>query len=202
MSLNTLPPEILERIFELTGDGLLYYQKLYLDSFALVCRKWASLAIPIRWKEVELKDNYGWQCRNRVFKFYRHIVNPYHNCGQYIRKLELISVPFWPVCIAKILQACPNIQDLQIVGYKGKKDKSYDIDLLDFIIKALPNLRKLDISNSHKYFRVEAIQNLIDTYGKKIEIIATRPCIKHPNHLYFSEEYRDNKWNQCRCVPY
>ena len=166
MSLNTLPPKVLERIFELIGNN--WYRPCdingrmrYLKQFALVCRKWGRIAMPIIWKEVII-SGYDRESVSKTFSFYRHIINPYINCGQNIRMLELRHVTFWPVCIAKILQACPDIQDLRITAYYPKEEK-VKIDLLDFIPKALPNLQRLDLSGSQRYFGEKAIQNLIDT---------------------------------------
>src|SRR5271154_4725202 len=127
MSLNTLPPEVLERIFELTDDN--WYRPCdinsrmrYLKQFALVCRKWDRIAMPIIWKEVII-SSYGRESINKTFSFYRHIINLYINCEQNIRMLELRHVIFWPVCIAKILQTYSDIQDLRITEYYPKEDK-------------------------------------------------------------------------------
>src|SRR5688572_10462070 len=163
MSLNTLPPEILERIFKSVGDdyGAWYSQinnKLYQKRFALVCRKWARIAIPIIWNDVKVSDH-GRREKTNSFKFYRHIIA--HNCGQYIRKLVLKDVSFWAICIKKILRICPYIQNFKLKSYYDNSDKE-SIDL-DFIMRALPNLRKLDVSGSHNYFGIEAIQKAIDT---------------------------------------
>jgi hypothetical protein len=189
MSLNTLPIEVLERIFELAGDN---YDKGYhmynLKIFALVCRKWARIAVPMIWEDIKVSGR-GRREKSNAFKFYRHILA--HSCGMHIRKLELESAPFWAICIVKILQACPYIQEFQLRDYHDNSDKG-KIDL-DFIMKALPNLRKLDISDSHNYFGIEAIQKLIDTQ-KKLTICATRH-IKDPNHVTWKmDKYENGKW--------
>lgn len=195
MSLNTLPPEILERIFESVGDDYCAWysqinNKLYQKRFALVCRKWARIAIPIIWKDVKV-SGLGRRNKANSFKFYRHIIA--HSCGQYTRKLVLKDVSFWAICIEKILQACPYIQIFKLKSYHDNSNKG-SIDL-DSIMRALPNLRKLDISGSHIYFGEEATQKLIDTQ-KKLTIRATKQCIKDPNNVTWKKDkYKNGKWS-------
>jgi hypothetical protein len=186
MSLNTLPLEILERIFKSVGDD---YDAWYKKRFALVCRKWARIAMPIIWKDVKV-SGLGRHEKTNSFKFYRHIIA--HSCGQYIRKLILKDVSFWAICIKKILRICPYIQIFKLKSYYDNSNKE-SIDL-DFIMRALPNLRKLDVSGSHNYFGIEAIQKLIDTQ-KKLTIRATKQCIKDPNNVTWEKDkYKNGKW--------
>src|SRR3954447_10600629 len=130
MSLNTLPIEVLERIFELAG---VYYGTFYckashkddLKRFALVYRKWARIAMPMIWREIKV-SGLGRREKSNAFKFYRHILA--HSCGRHIRKLKLKTAPFWAICIVKILQACPYIQEFQLWDYYDNSDKG-KIDL-------------------------------------------------------------------------
>ena len=194
MKINTLPSEILERIFKSVGDdyGAWYSQinnKLYQKRFALVCRKWARIAMPIIWKDVKV-SGLGRRKKTNSFKFYRHITA--HSCGQYIRKLILKDVSFWAICIKNILRICPYIQIFKLKSYYDNSNKE-GIDL-DFIIRVLPNLRKLDVSGSHNYFGIEAIQKLIDTQ-KKLTIQATKQCIKDSNNVTWKKDkYKNGKW--------
>ena len=165
MMLNTLPSEILERIFEFTNKDIF--------RCALVCRKWASLANLILWKAIIVCAQ-GRHQRDVSFIFYRKIINPDHSCAQYIRKLTLDSVIFWPVCIGKILQACPGIVELKILYYIPNKTGNR-IDLLEFISRALLNLQRLDFSYSHRYFGDNNIQQFIDS-KKSFHIKVTRNC--------------------------
>ena len=107
-----------------------------------------------------------------AFSFYRHIINP--NClwGEYIQTLELYRVPYWPICMVKLLTACPNIVNLIISSYNpdGKK-----IDLLENILRVLPNLKRLDLRRSHYYFGEDNIQQAINK-RKDLYIKATRDC--------------------------
>jgi hypothetical protein len=189
MMLNTLPPEILERIFEFTDKGIF--------KCALVCRKWASLANPIIWKGITVHAG-GRISKNISFVFYRNIINPNHSCAQYIRKLTLDSVIFWPVCIGKILQACPGIVELKILHYSPEKTENR-IDLLKYIPRVLPNLRRLDLSYSHRYFGEDNIQRLIDS-KKSFHIKVTRKCFSNrENIIGFYEEYDSSGSKKWRC---
>ena len=189
MMLNTLPPEILERIFEFTDKGIF--------KCALVCRKWASLANPIIWKSITVHVK-GRFYRNVPFVFYRNIINPNHSCAQYIRKLTLKSVIFWPVCIGKILRACSGIVELKILHYMPNKTGNR-IDLLEYIPRALPNLRRLDLSYSHRYFGEDNIQRLIDS-KKSFHIKVTRKCPSNrENIIGFYEEYDSSGSKKWRC---
>ena len=139
--------------------------------------------------------------KSTAFIFYRHIINP--NClwDRYIQILELHSATFWPICIAKMLTACPNIVNLLIFSYKPKGGKK--INLLEHILRVLPNLRRLDLSRSHYYFGEDNIQQAINS-RKNLYIKATRVCpqSKEKNHIpwmYVSEEYDGKKWNCPYC---
>ena len=80
------------------------------------------------------------------------------------------EVKLWPICIVKMLQACPNIQELSIKDYQYYGKKGDVRDLLSEILHILPNLRKLDIRYSQKYFdKGNAIDKLIET-RKDLEI--------------------------------
>jgi hypothetical protein len=189
MMLNTLPPEILERIFEFTNKDIF--------KCALVCRKWASLANPIIWKGVTVHAR-GWSSRDISFTFYRKIINPDHSCAQYIRKLTLDSVIFWPVCIGKILQACPGIVELKILHYMPNKTGNR-IDLLKYIAQTLPNLRRLDLSYSHRYFGEDNIQRLIDS-KKSFHIKVTRKCpLNREKIIGYYEEYDSSTSKKWQC---
>ena len=190
MMLNTLPPEILERIFEFTDKGIF--------KCALVCRKWASLANPIIWKGITVHAG-GRLSKNISFVFYRNIINPNHSCAQYIRKLTLKSVIFWPVCIGKILRACPEIVKLKILHYSPEKTENR-INLLEYISRVLPNLRRLDLSYSHKYFGNNNIQRLIDS-KKSFHIKVTRKCPSNRENIigYYYEEYDSSGSKKWQC---
>ena len=100
----------------------------------------------------------------------------------------------WPICIVKMLRACPNIQELSIRSYQYY-DKRGDVrDLLSDIPRLLPNLQKLDINFSEDYFdKNNSIEKLIESY-KNLQITATCRCKKNNNYL---EYYQDGKWQDC-----
>ncbi|CAG8772588.1 11423_t:CDS:1, partial [Rhizophagus irregularis] len=58
MTNNSLPPELLEKIFKTTYEGT-YYRWYYLQKYALVCQKWAVVANSFLWGEVDLYNRYN-----------------------------------------------------------------------------------------------------------------------------------------------
>ncbi|CAB4480512.1 unnamed protein product [Rhizophagus irregularis] len=96
-------------------------------------------------------------------------------CGKYIRKLNMDGVKLWPICIVKMLQACPNIQELSIIDYQYYGGKGDVRDLLSEILHILPNLQKLDIRYSRYFKNRNAIEKLIET-RKDLEIRVTCKC--------------------------
>ena len=121
--------------------------------------------------------------------------------GRYIQTLKLHNAPFWPICMAKLLTARPYIVNLTIISYRPERSKK--VNLLEHILKALPNLRRLDLSRSHHYFGEDNIQQAINS-RKDLFIKATRVCpqSKEKNHIpwmYVSEEYDRKKWNCPYC---
>ncbi|PKK49542.1 hypothetical protein RhiirC2_803455 [Rhizophagus irregularis] len=116
---NSLPPELLEKIF-----------KIALKANSLI------------WDEVDLYSHYN----KKKFQMYKHLIKPGIVCEKYIRKLNMDEVKLWPICIVKMLQAYPsNIQKLNIKDYQYYSKKDDVRDLLSKILHILPNLRKLDI---------------------------------------------------------
>ena len=74
------------------------------------------------------------------------------------------------------------------------------IDLLDFIPKALPNLRKLDLSYSYRYFGEDNIQHLIDS-KRSFHIKTTRKCPLNRDKLighYESYDSSGSKMWECK----
>ena len=200
MEINTLPTELLEQIFEKITYERKCAQRANLRQIALVCKRWSVIIIPMIWKEIEIT---GLSRINKsiAFSFYRHIINP--NCvwGRYIQTLELYSAPFWPICMVKLLTVCPNIVNLLIFSYRPEGGKK--IDLLEYILRVLPNLRRLDIRRSHNYFGEDNIQQVINS-RKDLYIKTTRNCpqSKGKNSLpwmYEKEEYDGKKWNCSHC---
>ena len=196
MKINTLPTELLEQIFEKITSKR---KRAHLRQIALVCKRWSVIVIPMIWKEMEISGGYR-IAKSKAFSFYRHIINP--NClwGGYIQTFELYSAPFWPICMAKILTACPNIVNLSIIGYNSDGKK---IDLLEHILRVLPNLRRLDLRRSQYYFGEDNIQQAINR-RKDLYIKATRDCpqSKEKNRItwmYEKEEYDGKKWNCSYC---
>ena len=159
MEINTLPTELLEQIFEKITYERKCAQRANFRQIALVCKRWSTLIIPMIWKEMEI-TGINRTAKSTAFSFYRYIINP--NClwGEYIQTFELYSVPFWPICMAKILTACPNIVNLLIFSYRPEEGKK--IDLLEHILRVLPNLRRLDLRLSHYYFGEDNIQQAIN----------------------------------------
>ena len=211
MSLSTLPPEVLEQIFKsmIAGDYLnRFWINKYLKPLVLVCRKWASILNPMIWKELLIRSTI--YDKNKAFSFYKHVMNPEYSVGQHIKTLRLYKVPYWPICIAKMLKKCSNIVNLELSGYwhKGAKGK-YNGNLLENILQALPNLRRLDLIESHEYFGEKNIQHLIDT-RKDLQIKATRKCpqlhkigqwIDNDTVSIFSnsEMYENKEWHCSEC---
>jgi hypothetical protein len=192
ITMNSLPTEILERIIKSTSEDGNYWgeswRKYYLRECALVSRRWAVIANSLLWKEVSL---YSYR-NKKEFSFYRHITTPGYVCGKYIRKLIIGEPKLWPICIGKILSACPGIVELKIKSYRPYKYKG-EINLLRHITKVLPNLQKLNLNYSESYFKADEIQQLIES--KKIPYIkATRDCVicKHSFERYDSSKAK--KW--------
>jgi len=204
MSINKLPVEILEKIIieaEETGgyyfnsEGKLIKSKIYLLKYALVCRKWTLIANSYLWKEVYVRGGCRYKVKENEFKFYKHIKNPGYVCGKYIQKLTLDSSKLWPICIVKILQACPNIVNLTINNYqyKANKDEGKVNNFLEKIQTLLPKLKRLNIMHSHEVLTNIEIEKLIKD-RKDLQILASRYCKKHPAH---SEHYNGKKWKEC-----
>lgn len=188
MTNNSLPPELLEEIFKIVSEGKSYHNH-YLRKFALVCRKWAVIANSLLWGEVDLYSRHN----KKEFQMYKHLTKPGTVCGKYIRKLNMDEVKLWPICIVKMLQVCPNIQELSIKDYQYYGKKGDVRDLLSAILHILPNLRKLDIRYSQNYFdKGNAIEKFIEIH-KDLKIRATRICKTNEG---FFEWYEDGEW-QC-----
>ena len=151
MKINTLPIEMLEQIFK---KNTYESKRAHFRQIALVCKRWSVIAIPMIWKEMRITGSSRID-KSTAFSFYRHIINP--NClwGGYIQTLEFYNAPFWPICMVKILNAVPYIVNLSIIGYDSEGKK---IDLLEHILRVLPNLRRLDLRRSHYYFGEDNIQ--------------------------------------------
>ena len=78
MGINTLPPEVLEKIFKsITYDSEIR-KRIHFRRLALVCKKWSVIIVPMIWKEIELTGLSG-RSKSKAFSFYRHIINP--NCS-------------------------------------------------------------------------------------------------------------------------
>src|SRR5947207_15798536 len=110
------------------------------------------------WKEMEITDSLRIK-KSTAFSFYRHIINPNCEWDRYIQALKLHDAPFWPICMAKLLTACPYIVNLSIISYRSVGSKK--VDLLEHILRVLPNLRRLDLSRSHYYFVEDNIDHVI-----------------------------------------
>ncbi|GBC30027.2 hypothetical protein RIR_jg23758.t1 [Rhizophagus irregularis DAOM 181602=DAOM 197198] len=134
--------------------------------------KMGCIANSLLLDEVDLYNRYN----VKEFQIYKHLTKPGTVCGKYIRKLNMDEVKLWPICIVKMLQACPNIQELSIKDYQYYGGKGDVRDLLSEILHILPNLQKLDIRYSQRYFNKEnAIKKLIET-RKDLKIRVTRKC--------------------------
>jgi hypothetical protein len=80
--MNSLLTEILEKIIKFASKGKYISEigrKYLLKEYVLVSRKWAVIANPLFWKEVNLYHKYN----KREFSFYRHITKPEYTCGKY-----------------------------------------------------------------------------------------------------------------------
>ena len=181
MEINTLPTELLEQIFEKITYERKCAQRANLRQIALVCKRWSTIIIPMIWKEMEIIGTFR-TMKSTAFSFYRHIINPNCEWGRYIQALKLHDAPFWPICMAKLLTACPYIVNLSIISYRPERSKK--VDLLEHILRVLPNLRRLDLSRSHYYFGEDNIQQVINN-RKDLYIKATRVCpqSKGKNHI-------------------
>ncbi|GET57609.1 hypothetical protein RIR_jg6326.t2 [Rhizophagus irregularis DAOM 181602=DAOM 197198] len=146
MTNNSLPFELLEKIFKTSYE----------------------VANSLLWGEVDLYNRYN----VKEFQMYKHLTKPGTVCGKYIRKLNMDGVKLWPICIVKMLQACPNIQELSIIDYQYYGGKGDVRDLLSEILHILPNLQKLDIRCSRYFKNRNAIEKLIET-RKDLEIRVT-----------------------------
>ena len=200
MEINTLPTELLEQIFEKITYERKCAQRANFRQIALVCKKWSVIIIPMIWKEMEITGSLRIE-KSTAFSFYRHIINPNCEWGRYIQALKLHDAPFWPICMAKLLTACPYIVNLSIISYRHVGSKK--VDLLEHILRVLPNLRRLDLSRSHHYFGEDNIQQAINN-RKDLYIKATRECpqSKRKNHIpwmYAKGEYDGKKWNCSHC---
>jgi hypothetical protein len=194
-TMNSLPTEILEKIIKSISKS---WKKYYLREYALVSRRWAVIANLLLWREVSLYS----YCNKKEFSFYRHITTPSYVCGKYIQKLIIEEPKLWPICIGKILSACPGIVKLEIKCYCPYKYKG-EINLLRHITQVLPNLQKLNLNYSESYFKADEVQHLINS--KKIPYIkATRKCDinKHSLERYVSSNAE--KWicNIYNCPNY
>ena len=201
MEINTLPTELLEQIFEKITYERKCVQRANFRQIALVCKRWSAIIIPMIWKEMEITGSFR-IAKSTAFSFYRHIINPNCEWGRYIQTLKLYDAPFWPICIAKLLTAIPYIVNLSIISYKPD-DGSKKVDLLEHILRVLPNLRRLDLSRSHYYFGDDNIQQVINS-RKDLYIKATRVCLQSKGKncipwMYVSEEYDGKKWNCSHC---
>jgi hypothetical protein len=82
-TINSLPTEILEKIIKSASEGE-YISKIgrkyLLKEYVLVSKKWAVIANPLLWKEVNLYHKYN----KREFSFYRHITRPEYICKKYV----------------------------------------------------------------------------------------------------------------------
>lgn len=185
MSINTLPDEILEKIILIRE----YYDKYYFKKRALVCRRWALIINHYLWKEVKLGSRLY---KDNEFSFYRHIKKPGYTFGKYILKLEFNYSTFWPICIIKILCLCPNIVDLTITNYfyNDFKGRGKVKNFLEEIQKVLPNLKKLNITYSHREITDIAVEKLIEN-RKDLQILATRRCKKNSA---FIDIYNGKEW--------
>src|SRR5256714_14342156 len=106
MEINTLPTELLEQIFEKITYERKCAQYANLRQIALVCKRRSAIIIPMIWKEMEIIGSLRIE-KSTAFSFYRHIINPNCEWGRYIQALKLHDAPFWPICMAKLLTACP-----------------------------------------------------------------------------------------------
>lgn len=200
MEINTLPTELLEQIFEKITYERINRKRANFRQIALVCKRWSAIIIPMIWKEMEITGSFR-TAKSIAFSFYRHIINPNCEWGRYIQTLKLHSAPFWPICMVKLLTAVPYIVNLSIISYRPEEGKK--IDLLEHILRVLPNLRRLDLSHSHYYFGEDNIQQAINS-RKDLYIKATRVCpqSKGKNRIpwmYEKEEYDGKKWNCSYC---
>src|SRR6185437_386069 len=172
MEINTLPTELLKQIFKKITYERKCAQHANFRQIALVCKKWSAIIIPMIWKEMEIIGSFR-TMKSTAFSFYRHIINPNCKWGRYIQILKLHDAPFWPICMVKLLTACPYIVNLSIISYKPERSKK--VNLLGHILRVLPNLRRLDLSRSHNYFGEDNIQQAInshkDLYIKVLEIV-------------------------------
>jgi F-box-like len=193
--MNTLPVEILEKI--INGKYWSYrkyswaYDHHILKNNALVCRTWGLIVNPILWKEVNLRGAYDDQyLGGDEFRFYRHITKPGYICGKYIQKLVINYSRLWPICIIKILRACPNIVDLTIRKYEyyDMKGRGKVNNFLEQIQVLLPKLRKLNLEYSHKV--ITGIEKLIKD-RKDLEILVTR---KNKSNSNFIDKYDGKEW--------
>src|SRR5881227_834434 len=137
MEINTLPTKLLEQIFEKITYERKCVQSANFGQIALVCKRWSAIIISMIWKEMEIIGSFR-IAKSTAFSFYRHIINP--NCE-------------W-------LTAVPYIVNLSIFSYRPEGNKK--VDLLEHILRVLPNLRRLDLSRSHYYFGEDNIQQVIN----------------------------------------
>ena len=75
--------------------------------------------------------------------------------------------------MVKLLTVYLYIVNLSIISYRSVGNKK--VDLLEHILRVLPNLRRLDLSHSHHYFGEDNIQQVINNH-KDLYIKATRVC--------------------------
>lgn len=213
MSINSVPNEILEEIIlKARGDTFI---NCNLTKYVLVCRRWALIANHHIWKEVRLDDgswdkSYKYEFpsykdsgfafyKDSEFPFYRHITKPGYTFGKYILKLELEFSRLWPICIIKMLRRCPNIVDLTIRDYQYRdvKGRGKVVNFLEEIQRLLPNLKRLDIINSHRELANIEIEKLIEN-RKDLQILASRNCKECYYHI---ERYNGKEWT-CKGCEY
>src|SRR5256885_7214593 len=134
MEINTLPTELFEQIFEKITYERKCVQRANFRQIALVCKRWSAIIIPMIWKEMEITGSLRIE-KSTAFSFYRHIINPNCEWGRYIQALKLHDAPFWPICMAKLLTACPygvsaGKRDQIEIFFKKKFLSKIDVDLI------------------------------------------------------------------------
>src|SRR6058998_3190334 len=126
MEINTLPTELFEQIFEKITYERKCVQRANFRQIALVCKRWNAIIIPMIWKEMEITGFLKIE-KSTVFSFYRHIINPNCKWDRYIQALKLYDAPFWLICMAKLLTACPYIVNLSIISYRSVGNKKVNL---------------------------------------------------------------------------
>ena len=181
VTIDTLPNELLVKIIkhaykrESTMRDAFYQaveERYFLGRYALVNRNWAVIANSFMWKSPYLENN------KMRFSFYRHITHPGYVCGKYVKELNLSFANLWPICIKKLLDACPNLILLDLSYYSHTGPRGY-YDLWEYFRKSLPNLKKLNLThnkiavdnNRDYYFDNKEKLKALKVYRKNLEII-------------------------------